>query len=71
MIAVNWSMPNMPRFDTEKVEPVYSSRRELALARPLGEVARFCAEISRSDFRSASKMTGVISPSSMATAMPR
>ena len=25
MIAVNWSMPIMPRFETENVEPVYSS----------------------------------------------
>ena len=67
-MAVNSSISSMPRFDTEKVPPVYSSgvsRRSRARA------ARSCdsAAISRSDLRSALRMTGVMSPSSMATAM--
>ena len=42
MIAVNWSMPNMPRFEIENVEPVYSSglsfrsRARLASSRRFG-----------------------------------
>ena len=70
MMAVNWSMSNMPRFDTLKVPPVYSSglsRR--SLARPASSFTS--AEISRSDFRSAFRTTGVIRPSSTATATLR
>ncbi len=59
----------MPRFETEKVEPVYSSGLSFrSRARPASSFAS--REISLMRLRSASKITGVMSPSSMATAMP-
>src|SRR6266536_6037944 len=68
MTAVNWSMSNIPRFETENVAPVYSlgwSRRLRALS-----ASSFASRpISASDFTSAFRITGVISPSSTATAM--
>ena len=70
MTAVKCSMSNMPRFETENVAPVYSSGVSLrSRARPAS--ARASVEICRSDFPSAWRMTGVMSPSSIATAMPR
>src|SRR6266566_313783 len=62
-------MSNMPRFETLNVEPVYSSglRRRL---RAFPARSRASAPISRNDFTSALRITGVMRPSSMATAMP-
>src|SRR5882762_10515691 len=62
-------MSNMPRFETLNVAPVYSSgfRRRLR-ARPAS--SRDSAPISRRLFMSAFRITGVMRPSSMATAMP-
>ena len=63
-------MSNMPRFDTEKVAPVYCAgcnRR----ARASSASSRASRPISLSDFTAASRMTGVIKPSSTATAIPR
>ncbi len=68
--AVNSSISNMPRFETENVAPVYSSgfsRR--SRARWASE--RASVPIAESGFRSALRITGVIRPSSTATAMPR
>ena len=45
MIAVNWSMPNMPRLDTENVEPVYSSGLSLRSRARLRELARLAADL--------------------------
>ncbi len=59
----------MPRFETENVEPVYSSgvsRR--SRARPASAFAS--VPICASDFTSAFLITGVIRPSSIATAIP-
>ena len=68
MTAVNSSMSSMPRLETEKVPPVYSSGLSFrSRARPAR--SRASAAISRSDLRSAWRITGVISPSSIATAM--
>ena len=39
MIAVNWSIPNMPRLETENVEPVYSSGLSF---RSRARLARVC-----------------------------
>ena len=69
MIAENSSMPIIPRFEIEKVAPVYScgcSRR----ARAFSANARDSSAISVSDFESASRITGVMRPSSRATATP-
>ena len=69
MTAVNWSISNIPRFETENVDPVYSagwSRRLRAFS-----ASSFASRPMRaSDLRSAFQITGVMSPSSMATAMP-
>ena len=69
MIAENSSMPIMPRLEIENVAPVYSfgCRRRLR-ARSASALAS--AAMSASDFVSASRMTGVIRPSSIATATP-
>src|SRR6267143_1404186 len=62
-------MSNIPRFETLNVEPVYSSglRRRL---RAFPARSRASAPISLNDFKSALRITGVMRPSSMATAMP-
>src|SRR6266576_2648839 len=67
--AVNWSMSHIPRFETENVAPVYSfgcSRR--LRARSASSFAS--PPMPASDLRSAFLITGVMSPSSTATAMP-
>ena len=70
MIAVNWSMPNMPRFETENVEPVYCSGVSFLLSCESGEFASLLRISHRCDLRSASKITGVMRPSGIATAIP-
>ena len=70
MIAVNSSMPNMPRLDTVAVAPVYSSGASLR-SRARFASSRESRAISLIRFLSASAMIGVMSPSSTATAMPR
>src|SRR2546427_1378573 len=62
-------MSKMPRFEPLSVEPVSSSglRRRL---RAFPARSRASAPISRNDFMSAFRITGVMRPSSMATAMP-
>ena len=67
--AVNSSMSSMPRFDTLNVAPVYSSGASFR-ARALSAKSLARAEISASPTRSAKRITGVMSPSSTATAMP-
>ncbi len=69
MIAVNSSMPNIPRLEMEKVLPVYSSGFSFfSRARPASSFTS--RAISAIPFRSASRTTGVMSPSSTATATP-
>ena len=70
MIAVNWSICIMPRLDTENVEPVNSSGLSLR-SRAFFARTFASAEISLMRFCSALKITGTMSPSSVATAMPR
>ena len=48
MMAVNCSMPNIPRFETENVAPVYSLGRELACARAVGQGAHLVGDLSQS-----------------------
>ena len=55
MIAVNWSIPNMPRFETENVAPVYSSGLSLR-SRARFASSRASREISLMRLRSASKI---------------
>ena len=69
MIAVNSSMSNMPRLETLNVAPVYSSGASRR-ARARSARAFDSAVISSRPFRSAFRMTGVMSPSSIATAIP-
>ena len=67
MMAVNSAMPNMPRFEVVKVEPAYSLGSSApSLARAAR--SRVSAPIWASPFRSASRTTGVMRPSGMATA---
>jgi len=67
--AVNWSMSNIPRFETEKVAPVYSFGLQPAVAGPLGQLLGLSADIGeRLQFRVPDP--GVMSPSSTATAIP-
>ena len=69
MTAVNSSMSNIPRLETVKVAPVYSSGWSLrAWARSASTFDS--AAISSSPLRSAWRITGVMSPSSTATAIP-
>ena len=69
MIAANSLMPYMPRLETLKVPPWYSSGASpmgLARARPASSFTS--AEISARPLPSALRTMGVTSPSSMATA---
>ena len=67
--AVNWSIPNIPRFDTVKVPPVTSPAASLpARARPISSLASRATWVRV--FRSASRTTGTTSPPSTATAIP-
>ena len=69
MIAVKCSMSNIPRLEMLKVEPVNSSGLSFrSRARPAS--SRDSALISRRLFWSAFRITGVMSPSSIATAIP-
>jgi hypothetical protein len=66
-MAANLSMPIMPRLETQKVPPANSdgvSFFSLALL----PRALASALIAKSDFRCASRITGVMRPSSIATA---
>src|SRR5690554_1703056 len=68
-MAVNSSMPNMPRLLTEKVPPlIWSSLSLPSRASPASSTT--LAPISLSDLRSASVTTGTRSPASVATATP-
>ena len=69
MTAVNWRMPYMPRLLTVKVPPDSSSGVSL---RAHARAVKSCASraISVTVLRSASRITGTMSPSSMATATP-
>ena len=70
MMGVKLSTPNMPRLDTVKVEPLYSSAPSwLARARSAKSLA--LADRASRLSRSASRITGTMSPASRATAMPR
>ena len=62
MIAVNCSMPNMPRFETVKVPPE-SSGGVTVLSLTLPITARASRAIWPSDFWSASKTVGTTSAS--------
>ena len=69
MIAVNSSMPNIPRLEIVKVEPSQSDGCNfLDLARCAKSFTS--AEICESDFPSAKRTTGTNKPSSTATATP-
>ena len=69
MTAVNSSIPNMPRLEIEKVEPVYSWGCSLfSRARPAS--SRISVLIRPRPLACASRTTGVIRPSGTATAMP-
>ncbi len=69
MMAVNSSIPNIPRFEMLKVAPVYSSGWSFfSRARPAS--SRTSAPIWAAPLRSASRTTGVMRPSSTATATP-
>ena len=66
---MKFSTSNIPKFEIEKVASVYSCGcKRLFLARSIS--ARDSVEISSSDFAPQLRMTGVIKPSSMPTAMP-
>ena len=69
MMAENSSTGNMPRFDTEKVAPDSSCPRSFR-ARVRSTRSRASVAIWKMDFWSQSRRTGVISPSSRATAIP-
>jgi hypothetical protein len=69
MIAVNCSMPNMPRFDTVNVPPD-SSGGVTVLSLTLPITSRASRAIWPSDFWSASKTVGTTSASIAATAIP-
>ena len=69
MTAMKESTPYMPRLDTVTEPPVYSSGLS-ALRRARSASSLASAAITDRDFPSASRMTGVMSPSSMATAIP-
>ena len=63
------SIPNIPRFDTENVAPESSCWRSFR-ARVRSTRSRVSAAIWKRDFRSQSRSTGVMRPSSTATAIP-
>ncbi len=66
---MKFSTSNIPKFEIEKVASVYSCGcKRLFLARSIS--VRDSVEISSSDFAPQLRMTGVIKPSSMPTAMP-
>ena len=66
---MKFSTSNIPKFEIEKVASVYSCGcKRLFLARSIS--ARDSVEISSSDFPLQLRMTGVIKPSSMPTAIP-
>ncbi len=67
MMPVNSRTPNMPRFDTLKVPPWYSSGLSL-LSRALTASARISSETMPSDLVSAPRTIGVIRPVGVATA---
>src|SRR5262249_37436678 len=69
MIATNSSTGNIPRFETENVAPESSGWRSLR-ARVRSIRSRASVAIWKSDFRSQSRSTGVMRPSSTATAIP-
>ena len=62
--AMKFSTSNIPKFEMEKVAPVYSCgcRRFSRLAQ---SAIRDSVEMSSSDFAPQSRMTGVIKPSSI------
>ena len=67
--AMNESMPYMPRLLTVSEPPVYSAGLSERL-RARSARSRASAEMADSPFLSASRMMGVMRPSSIATAMP-
>ena len=68
-IAMKFSTSNMPKFEMENVASVYSCGcKRFSLARSIN--VRDSVAISSSDFAPQLRMTGVIKPSSMPTAMP-
>ena len=69
MIAANSRTPYMPRFEIADEPPWYSFGLSLR-ARARSASSRISAEMAVSDFSSACRITGVISPPSIATAMP-
>ena len=66
--GVKLSMPNIPRLDTEKVEPLYSSA-QLVGTGPLRQILALADRASRL-MRSASRITGTMSPASRALPCP-
>lgn len=67
MIAVKWSMPNMPRLEMVNEPPWYSSGLSLpSLARPAS--ALVSAEIAARPLEPTSRMIGVMRPLGVATA---
>ena len=69
MMAENSVTSNMPRLEIEKVAPLISGARSLR-ARARSARSRASTAIWASDLAWPSRSTGVMSPSSSATAMP-